>query len=52
MRQGKHMVAYPAAVRVVDGDGEVGLVGEQPVDDLGRFARGRDGHRVERGVPG
>src|SRR3954447_6932112 len=52
MRQGKDVVAYPAAIGVMDGRGEVGLVIEEAVDDVGRFARRRDRLRVERRVPG
>jgi hypothetical protein len=46
------VVADAAAVGVVDGAGEVGLVVEQAVDDVRRLAGGRDGDGVERRVAG
>ena len=50
MRQGEDVVADAAAVRMVDGNAEIGFVIKQPVYDVCRFARGRDGCRVERRV--
>ncbi len=40
MAEREHVVAHPAAVRVVDGDGEIGVVIEQPADDVHRLPGG------------
>lgn len=47
MCQGEDVVAHAAAVRMMDGNAEIRLVIEQPIYDVCRFARGRDGCRVE-----
>ncbi len=52
MRQGEGVIAHPAPVRVVDRDAEIGLVVEEAVDDVGRFARGWDRGRMVRSMPG
>jgi hypothetical protein len=50
MGQGKDVITDAAAVGVMDGDTEVRLVIEQPVDDVGGLARGWDGDGMVRGV--
>ena len=42
MGEREDMVADPSAVSVMDGDGEIGLVVEQAVDDVRRLAGRRD----------
>jgi hypothetical protein len=42
------LIAAAAAVGVVGGDTQVGLMVEQPIDDIGGLARGRDRDRVVR----
>jgi hypothetical protein len=43
MCQSEDVVAHAAAVRMMDGNAEIRLVIEQPIYDVCRFARGRNG---------
>ena len=49
MGQKKDVIADAAVVAVMHGDAEVCLIVEQPVDDVGGLAGGRNGNRVVRG---
>ena len=52
MRQGKHMVADPAAVGVMHGDAQVRLMVQQAINDVRRLTRGGDRDGVVWRVPG
>lgn len=48
IRQGEDVIADAAAIGVVGRDAQVGFVVEQPVDDMGGLAGGRDRDRLVR----